>query len=258
MTSSGSTPEPSAAELLQDWILDGSLPPGQRLPVRDIARGLGISTMPVRGALVRLEEAGLISQQKHKGAVVSRLSVSDLKDFYGLRQLLEPASIELGVQRVSTARHQRLAATLGQLEEALAQGDSVTVLDLDEDLLSTIHAAAENRQVVRVIRSTWARIRPYKLLFTTNAQADAGAVMVDENTRLVRAVQDMDAAAARSIMESSLHNAELQLVDFLRSQNHTTSDTAETPLAKGEPLASSLADLLGARESAQSASGFVV
>lgn len=258
MTSSGSTPEPSAAELLQDWILDGSLPPGQRLPVRDIARGLGISTMPVRGALVRLEEAGLISQQKHKGAVVSRLSVSDLKDFYGLRQLLEPASIELGVQRVSTARHQRLAATLGQLEEALAQGDSVTVLDLDEDLLSTIHAAAENRQVVRVIRSTWARIRPYKLLFTTNAQADAGAVMVDENTRLVRAVQDMDAAAARSIMESSLHNAELQLVDFLRSQNHTTSDTAETPLAKGEPLASYLADLLGARESAQSASGFVV
>lgn len=243
MTSNGSTSDPSASELLQDWILDGLLPPGQRLPVRDVARGLGISTMPVREALVRLEEAGMVSQQKHKGAVVSRLSVNDLKDFYGLRQLLEPASIELGTQRISTARHRRLVSTLQQLEEAVAQQDSATVLDLDEDLLSIIHAAAENRQVVRVIRSTWARIRPYKLLFTTTAQADAGAVMLNENTQLVKAVGEMDAAAARSIMESSLHNAELQLVDFLRSQDTTTPHTAETPLAKGESLASYLAEL---------------
>ena len=92
MTDDDAPLEPTPAELLQDWILDGSLPPGQRLPVRDVARGLGISTMPVREALVRLEAAGLVSQQKHRGAVVSRLSVDDLKDFYGLRQLLEPAS----------------------------------------------------------------------------------------------------------------------------------------------------------------------
>lgn len=243
MTSNGSTTDPSAYELLQDWILDGLLPPGQRLPVRDVARGLGISTMPVREALVRLEEAGMVSQQKHKGAVVSLLSVNDLKDFYGLRQLLEPASIELGAQRMSTVRHQRLVATLQRLEEAVAQDDSATALDLDEDLLSIIHAAAENRQVVRVIRSTWARIRPYKLLFTTTAQADAGLVMLDENTLLVKAIEQKDVTAARSIMESSLHNAELQLVDFLRSQDTTTPHSAETPLSKGESLATYLADV---------------
>lgn len=243
MNSNGLTPHPPVSELLQNWILDGLLPPGQRLPVRDVARGLGISTMPVREALVRLEEAGMVTQQKHKGAVVSRLSVSDLKDFYGLRQLLEPASIEFGAQRMSTARHRRLVATLQQLEEAVTQENPATILDLDEDLLSIIHAAAENRQVIRVIRSTWARIRPYKLLFTTTAQADAGAMMLDENTRIVKAVGDMDAAAARSIVESSLHNAELQLVDFLRSQDNSTPHPVETPLSNGESLASYLADL---------------
>lgn len=247
MTDDDAPLEPTPAELLQDWILDGSLPPGQRLPVRDVARGLGISTMPVREALVRLEAAGLVSQQKHRGAVVSRLSVDDLKDFYGLRQLLEPASIELGTPRMSTVRHRRTVDAVRQMEGAIAQGDAARILDLDEELLATVHAAGENQQVLRVIRSTWARIRPYKLLFMTAAQTDAGGVMLDENARLIAAIGDKDALAARSIMAASLHNAELQLVDFLRSQETLASEAVQPPLAKGAALASYLTDLRRAR-----------
>jgi DNA-binding GntR family transcriptional regulator len=53
---------------------------------------MGLSTMPVREALVRLEESGLVTQEPHKGAVVSRLSLDDLIDYYNLRRIIEPPS----------------------------------------------------------------------------------------------------------------------------------------------------------------------
>lgn len=237
-------PDPTVFEHLQSWILDGSLSPGQRLPVRDIARGLGVSTMPVRGALARLAEIGLVSHEKNKGAVVSRLSLDDLKDFYGLRRLLEPASIQIGVECLTPARLARVRATMDTLRQAVGDSDLIQVLDIDEDLLALIHAAAGNRQIARVIRSTWTRIRPYKLLFTTTAQADAGERILSENARLIEAAEAHDGQAAKQIMTQSLDNAELQLVDFLRSHEVGAPGTSSTvSMARGESLASIIAGL---------------
>ena len=234
----------SAFDQLRSWILSGDLTPGQRLPVRDVARGMGLSTMPVREALVRLEEAGLVTQQPHKGAVVSELSLQDLNDFYNLRQLIEPTSIQLGVERMTPERAARLRATMTKLKAAVAEGDLITVLDLDEDLLSLIHAAVANRQLARVIKETWARVRSYKLLFTTTAQADAGAYIAEEDARLLAAAEAGDGAGAYEIMLNSLANAQLRLADLLRSYQagHITASSSVF-VAHGESLATVIARL---------------
>lgn len=234
----------SAFDQLRSWILSGSLAPGQRLPVRDVAAGMGLSTMPVREALVRLEEAGLVTQEPRKGAVVSRLSLDDLNDFYNLRRLIEPPSIQLGVERMTPERLALLRSTMAALESAVAEGDLVTVLDLDEELLSLIHAAVANKQLARVIRSTWARIRSYKLLFTTTAQTSAGAYIAAEDARLLVAAAAGDGAGAYEVMANSLCNAQLRLVDMLRSHQ---AGHLSTPLGgsigDGESLTTVIARL---------------
>lgn len=204
-------------EQLKSWILDGSLSPGQPLPVREVAAGMGTSTMPVRQALARLRDAGLVSQEPHRGAVVSRLTLADLEDHYGLRRLLEPASIRLGVQRMTPERLHRIRATRASLEDAAGRGDLVTTLDLDEELLAQIHDAVGNREVLRVIRATWQRIRPYKLLFTSVAQADAGPLITEENSQLITAAEAADGDSAQRIMLASLDNARLRIGDLLRT-----------------------------------------
>lgn len=231
-------------EQLRSWILSGSLPPGQRLPVRDVARGMGMSTMPVREALVRLEEAGLVTQEPHKGAVVSRLSLEDLNDFYNLRRLIEPPSIRMGVECMTPERLNRLRSTMAALEKAVPEGDLVTVLDLGEDLLSLIHGAVANKQLARVIKETWARVRPYKLAFTLLAQDDAGVFIAEENAHIVEAAEAGDGAAAHELMDKSLAYGQLLLTDLLRSH-----DAGELPpqssvaIAHGESLAAVIARL---------------
>lgn len=234
----------SAFDLLRSWILTGALAPGQRLPVRDVARGLGLSTMPVREALVRLEEAGLVTQERHKGAVVSRMSLENLNDFYNLRILLEAPSIQLGIERMTPTRLSRLEATLGQLDAAVEAVDLTTVLDIDEDFLSLIHAAVGNRELARVIRSTWARVRPYKLLFTTTAQADAGPYISYEDHKLFQAASEGDGEGARHIMEESLTNAQVRLADLLRDHQANEEGWASSSVKKGESLASVIAGLI--------------
>lgn len=235
----------SAFEQLRGWILSGSLAPGQRLPVRDVARGMGLSTMPVREALVRLEESGLVTQEPHKGAVVSRLSLDDLVDYYNLRRIVEPASIQLGVERITPERLTRLRSTMTALEAAVAQGDLVTVLDLDEDLLCLIHAAVANKQLIRVIKSTWARVRSYKLLFTTLAQADAGAYIASEDARLISAAEVGDGPGAHQLMVRSLDNAQLRIADLLRSHDPDVVSAAPgVSTARGDSLAAVIAALV--------------
>lgn len=239
------TPRPrSTFEELKAWILDGSLAPGQRLPVRDVARGLGTSTMPVREALVRLGEAGLVTHEPNKGAVVSRLTIDGLDDSYGLRRILEPPSLRMGIEQITPERLERVRWTMSALEDAVAEQHLVAALDLDEEVLGLIHDAVGNQEITRVIRSTWQRIRPYKLLFTTTAQTDAGAVIVAENTRLLEAADARDGAAAHDMMLASLYNARLRLTDLLRSHEAGgTEGQSPSPLPRGDELASMLARL---------------
>ena len=79
----------AATELIRQAIVDGRLPPGQRLKEEELARELGISRTPVREALLILQTEGLVDAAPNRGAVVRSHDADDLEDLYQLRALLE-------------------------------------------------------------------------------------------------------------------------------------------------------------------------
>jgi DNA-binding GntR family transcriptional regulator len=78
---------------LREAILKGDYAPGQRLREVDIAARHEVSRGPVREALLQLEQEGLILLRRNRGAVVARLSRSDLEEVYSLRLALERLAI---------------------------------------------------------------------------------------------------------------------------------------------------------------------
>src|SRR5262249_56198124 len=74
----------AATELIRGAILDGRLPPGQRLKEEELARELGISRTPVREALLVLQTEGLVDAAPNRGAVVRAHDAADLQDLYHL------------------------------------------------------------------------------------------------------------------------------------------------------------------------------
>ena len=71
-------------------ILSGDLPPGQEFSLRKIAEQLGVSLIPVREALRRLESQGLVVTRRAKSALVAPLDPQEFRGIYRLRLVIEP------------------------------------------------------------------------------------------------------------------------------------------------------------------------
>ena len=84
---------------LKEKILKNKLLPGDKLIEMEIASNLGVSRTPVREALKKLEEDGLVTSFPRKSYIVSKISVKEAKNLYIVRRSLEPIAVELLAQK---------------------------------------------------------------------------------------------------------------------------------------------------------------
>jgi DNA-binding GntR family transcriptional regulator len=107
--------------VLRTAILQGYFEPGERLIQEDLANSLGVSRMPIREALRKLENEGLINLVPHKGAIVNSFSVEDVEEIYELRANLEKMAVQQSVGKMTEddiAELERLVIAMKDSEEA--------------------------------------------------------------------------------------------------------------------------------------------
>ncbi|MBU8918481.1 GntR family transcriptional regulator [Neobacillus sp. 114] len=102
--------------IIREAILKGELKPGQRLKQSDLADAMGVSRMPIREALQKLEAEGLIKLEPHKGAVVKSIEVGDIEEIYALRTELEKMAVYQSVEYLTDEDHQQLTSLVEQME----------------------------------------------------------------------------------------------------------------------------------------------
>ena len=187
-----------AFDALYTAIIHGGLEAGSRLQVRDLAESLGTSMMPVREALNRLEEFGLVETLPYRGAVVKTFSQGELLEIYSVRTLLESQAVKLGIGQCDGVCVKQLEEKLQQIQQALDAQDPAGFLDAEEAMLTCVFERAGNQTLMSFIRTLWARSRYYKmvgvkdlfetgnvaLLYDEAAQFVAGATTQDENMAL--------------------------------------------------------------------------
>jgi DNA-binding GntR family transcriptional regulator len=90
-------------QALREAIAKGDIAEGEVLRQDRIAKLFNVSRIPVREALTRLEEQGLVVGQRYRGAIVSALSIDEVREIFEFRALLEPEVMRLSVDRLSPA-----------------------------------------------------------------------------------------------------------------------------------------------------------
>lgn len=210
-----------AFEALRSAILSGELPVGTRLRIRDLARELDISTMPVREAIRRLEELGLAASEPYRGAVVRGFNEREVLDLYAVRTLLETDATVLGITSLSETDIEVLEEQLELLTAAHEQGDAVKYVQHDEEFLKVVYAAAGNAVMLELIRNLWYRCRPYKLMgvrhelelsqgladVDVRGYPDGYSPLLDHQRQLLQAARTGDSATARQATRESLSAA---------------------------------------------------
>ena len=197
-----------AYEALHNAIVTGEYAAGRRLQIRDLAAELGISVMPVREAIKRLEEVGLVETQPYKGAVVKEVTREELLQIYAVRRLLEVEAARAGASSVRKSDVARLKTMYKKLVKAIERDDVVEYLDLDEEMLTVVYSASGNAVLVETIRSLWDRCRFYKIVGARGEMSDGiVAHLLEYQQALIEAVESGDTDGAAKITDDSLDAA---------------------------------------------------
>src|SRR5207244_13303467 len=108
---------------LDDAIVAGTLAPLAALKRTPLAEQLGVSTMPVRAALLRLESEGLVQQLPRRGSIVAPLDLHALEQIQAIRAGIERFAARLGAERVGPEGLTTLNRLLAQISQAEPDAD---------------------------------------------------------------------------------------------------------------------------------------
>lgn len=185
--------------VLRDEILH-ALPPGTPLPLTRIAERLGVSTMPVRGALVRLEADGLVRVTPRRGAVVAPLEAEELQEIQAIRAGLEGLAARLGARRIDDRGLRRMEDFLGVMRAAAARGDLEGYLPIETAFEDECYRAAGRPQLLAQVRSWRERADRYvRIALDGSPDFEIGF-----SERLFRAAAAHDGPAAEATIRAAL------------------------------------------------------
>jgi DNA-binding GntR family transcriptional regulator len=153
-------------ENTRNAILVGDYPPGAPLRVQELAERNGVSTIPVRESLRRLEAERLVESVANKGARVAQLSFPDLADAYRLRTVLEVEAVRLALPHLTEddlVKARRLNQDMTRIQ---AKGEIGRALEVHRDLHFLVYAKTGSTWLVHIIRSLWDHTERYRRLAT--------------------------------------------------------------------------------------------
>ncbi|MFH8770662.1 MULTISPECIES: GntR family transcriptional regulator [unclassified Streptomyces] len=187
----GAVRERVLATLRQD-IIAGRLGPGERLVERELAERFGVSRVPVREAIRALVAEGFVLFESARRTVVRRLTPTDVKELFELREALEVYAAGLAAARVTPEALAELRGLLAEAATATKEGDGEAITDINTRFHDRILAMAGNSLLISVMEPVDGRLR------WLTRQNEEWPQLLDEHRELYEAIASGDPDRARA------------------------------------------------------------
>lgn len=202
----------AATDALRDRILGGSLPMGTPLRQEALAAELGVSRIPLREALLRLEAEGLVTMESHRGAVVASVRLEEVAELFELRATLESDLTRRAVPQLALGDDRALDAAARGFERAV-QGGPAAWGEANRTLHLALYRPAGRPCTLEVI--TRLHAQSDRLLRLQLSLTKGVARAVREHRAIVLAAQARDAEGAAHLVERHILEAGRTLADAL-------------------------------------------
>jgi DNA-binding GntR family transcriptional regulator len=184
-----------AYRAIRDAIVDGTLAPGERLNDGDLAHWLGVSRTPVREALARLEEAGLVHTRPGRYTMVSPLDVRAVRAAQSVTAAMHELAVREAVPNLSGAELAAMRAANARFAEALRAGDVDAAIAADDEFHGVAVTASANAAVRTVLEQFTPVLRRVERL-RFSSLSGRGSVAQHERIVALCAAGDVEEAAA--------------------------------------------------------------
>jgi DNA-binding GntR family transcriptional regulator len=204
-----------AYEALKRWVVTGDLAAGVPLSENDLARRFSISRSPLREAVRRLQDEGLLEPSGPRGFSVPPLSVELVRDVYGVRRALETAAAETAVA-IPAAEITRMRERLDDQVARVRQGDLAPFNDNDFAFHDLFVAHCGNRLLIshlHRLRGNLARIINYAGQFQAHTEASC-----EEHLAIMAAMEAGSTAELRHTVDVHIRGVADRLVATLQAR----------------------------------------
>lgn len=194
---------------LRDNLIHGMFDAGEPLKIRDLAARLSVSTMPVREALGRLVSEHAVEAMPNRSVRVPLISGDRLEDLARARRLIEGELTALAVPRIGAAGISELKE-LTAAYDALAGGAIMAAREasrLNHAFHFAIYRAAGSPVLIPVVESLWMQSGPYVRAAAAIYDGSDGTGATNYHHRLIEAIADRDANAARGALAADIGRA---------------------------------------------------
>lgn len=189
---------------LRDAISDGRIGVGERVREEEIARNLGVSRTPVREALQRLHQRGLLVFGAGRGLMVAELSQHQVLQLYAMREILEGSAARFAAQHADAAD----ISILFRLQKDLADAkpDALLLVTLNRRFHQAIYEAAHNQYLLQTLNMLHDSLA---LLHNATFRVPSRRAESDEeHRRIVVAIEKRDPDAAEEAAREHIRQAQ--------------------------------------------------
>lgn len=191
-----------AYDYLKRGIISGDLPPGQRLIESQLSAQMKVSRVPVREAVKKLEQEGLVEKTGGRGFAVKGHSKEEIEETLGIRALLESYAAYLATEHIDAGILKKLEDSIDAYRAAFEKGDTEKLMQLNTQFHEIIYKAAGSRKLYFLISSFRDEIHRYRRpLLTSQHHA---RVSLKDHEQMVKAMREKNKKKVENLVRKHI------------------------------------------------------
>ncbi len=190
--------------LVRELIVDGDLPPGIKIPEKELCERFGVSRTPLREALKVLASEGLVTLTPNRGAAASQITIEDLEEVFPVMGALEALAGELACEQMTAREIASVRSLHNRMVEHYRQEQLKPYFQLNQSIHEAILAGSRNNSLIAMYRSLAGRVR--RARYFANMSRDRWDQAAAEHEEIIAALEARDGTQLAALLKQHLQN----------------------------------------------------
>lgn len=207
---------------LRRAILLGELKPGERLMEIHLADRLGVSRTPIREAIHKLEQEGLVTTVPRRGAEVAQITEKSMNDVLEVRRALDALCAELACDRITEEELASLKLACENFGDAVKTRDVKNIAQADVALHDIIVKATGNQRLIQLVNNLSEQMYRYRFEYIKDTSQHE--TLVEEHTIIYQSILNRDKRTAAEVARTHIDNQKKAIIRQIRLDQKTKSE----------------------------------
>lgn len=190
---------------LRDWILDGTLSSGAQLRDKELAEQLGVSRTPIREALLRLEDEGLVKTIPNRSTHVSSIDFHDAFHVYSIVWTLERLALSQAFGAIKDEHIQQMIDANERFLQKMKSKDRFSALEADYDFHAVYIKLSQNQELERILYEIKTKLKRLDLYYFDKIKN--ASLSYDEHIQIIEALKIRNLPLAMEAVEHNWKNS---------------------------------------------------